>query len=92
MSMFQQAALFLNDDMYHEFKIALALGHWRNGDALTPHQRKICQEVVSIREAYSFEQPETEHLMQQLDAPKQTAKFTDETWLKEAFVPSQTRQ
>lgn len=64
MNMFQEVALFLNDDMYHEFKIALAVGHWRSGELLTPHQRKICQEVVSIREAFSFEQPETHNILQ----------------------------
>lgn len=84
MSMFQQAALFLNEDMYHEFKIALALGHWRNGDKLTPHQRKICQEVVSIREAFSFEQPETEELI--------VHEVLQPNLIDDAYMPSVTWQ
>lgn len=83
MSMFHQAALFLNEDMYHEFKIALALGHWRSGEKLTAKQRKICQEVVSIRDAYTFEQPETAPLHQQAQ--------TQESWVN-IFTPSHVLQ
>ncbi len=61
--MFNEIVKTLDENMYHEFKMALVKGRWRSGAKLTKRQRKICEEVVYIRESYHFQQPETEHIL-----------------------------
>lgn len=45
-----KAALTLDEDIYLEFKAALARGFWGSGIPLTEAQKRTCHEVIAIRE------------------------------------------
>lgn len=49
----EKAALKLDEEIYQEFKVALKRGIWSCGMPMTAEQKKICNEVVLIRETYT---------------------------------------
>lgn len=50
----EKMALTLDEEIYQEFKVALARGCWSSGLPMTEKQKRICNEVVCIREAPEF--------------------------------------
>lgn len=50
----EKMALKLDEEIYQEFKAALARGCWSSGLPMTEKQKRICNEVVCIREAPEF--------------------------------------
>lgn len=46
-------ALILNEEIYQEFKTALAKGRWSSDMPMTDWQKCICSEVIAIRERHS---------------------------------------
>lgn len=48
----EKMALKLDEEIYQEFKVALARGSWSSGIPMTDQQKRICNEVISIRELY----------------------------------------
>lgn len=48
--MFEKLVFSLDDMLYQEFKKAIQTGYWGNGVSISHQQKKICQEVIILRE------------------------------------------